>query len=119
MKKYQINPFQLVSLSKATIDFFRDMNQSIKYNDESQAEATQMHFVADLLKDLVNTAYPIETEPAKTKQPNNNFVTESEKKKVKKLAYKKFIDLMERGNFPKMLIPTFEEWEKGVEIIEY
>lgn len=119
MKNNYINPFSIVNVVELTADIFRRMNKEITYSPNKGEKATQMHYVADLLKDLVDTAYPIETEPAKTKQPNNNFVTESEKKKVKKLAYKKFIDLMERGNFPKMLIPTFEEWEKGVEIIEY
>lgn len=58
MKNYQISPGQLVMLSRMTVDFFREINQEIKYSNESPQKAIQMHYVADLLKQLVDTAYP-------------------------------------------------------------
>lgn len=58
MKNYQISSGQIPHLVRLTADLFREMNNEI--NIGPQAKTNQMHFVADLLKDLVDTAYPIE-----------------------------------------------------------
>lgn len=60
MKNYQISPGQIPHLVRLTADLFREMNNEI--NIGPQAKTNQMHFVADLLKDLVDTAYPMEEE---------------------------------------------------------
>lgn len=110
MKNYQISPGQIPHLVRLTADLFREMNKEI----DPVLRPGNMHFVADLLKDLVDTAYPIENEPAKSKQPDNSSTTENENKKIKELAYRYFVDLMRLRSVPKHLIVTFEEWERGL-----
>ena len=64
MKKYQVRPGQIPHLVRLTADLFRKMNEETKSPNHNPSnlrdEVTQMHFVAELLKDLVETAYPIE-----------------------------------------------------------
>ncbi|MDR7856023.1 hypothetical protein [Tissierella sp.] len=59
MKKYQISPGQIPHLVRLTADLFNTMNKEVAYSPNKGEKATQMHFVVDLLKDLVDTAYPV------------------------------------------------------------
>jgi len=52
-----INPDRLTYIVKIAATLFDHTNKTINPNPNKISE---MHFVADLLKDLVNTAYPIE-----------------------------------------------------------
>ena len=61
MKNYRISPINIANTVELTADIFRQMNKKIGYNPNGREKATQMHFVADLLKDLVETAYPMAT----------------------------------------------------------
>ncbi|OZV12288.1 hypothetical protein CIW83_09315 [Tissierella sp. P1] len=65
MKNYQINPVNIASLVELTANLFKTMDKGIPYCPNRNEKATQMHFVADLLKDLVNTAYPRQESPKK------------------------------------------------------
>ena len=56
MKNQKINPGQIPFLVRLTADLFREMNHEI----DSVLRPAHMHFIADLLKDLVDTAYPME-----------------------------------------------------------
>lgn len=58
MKNYQISSGQIPHLVRVTADLLRTMNQDIQGPQVDKSK--YMHFVADLLKDLVETAYPIE-----------------------------------------------------------
>ena len=64
MGKNGISPGQIPHLVRLTADLFREMNKEIKSPNDNPAnkleENKEMHFVADLLKDLVDTAYPEE-----------------------------------------------------------
>ena len=64
MGKNGISPGQIPHLVRLTADLFREMNKEIKSPNDNPAnkleENKEMHFVADLLKDLVDTAYPKE-----------------------------------------------------------
>lgn len=58
MKTYQISPGQIPHLVRLTADLFREMNNETTV--ATRCKPNEMHFVADLLKDLVDTAYPME-----------------------------------------------------------
>lgn len=64
MKNYQISPGQIPHLVRLTADLFREMREETKSPNNNPInkleEKNQMHFVADLLKDLVDTAYPMQ-----------------------------------------------------------
>lgn len=64
MKNNQISPSQIPHLVRLTADLFREMREETKAPNMNpilqRDEHEHMHFVADLLKDLVDTAYPIE-----------------------------------------------------------
>lgn len=66
MGKNGISPGQIPHLVRLTADLFREMNKEIKSPNDNSAnkleENKEMHFVADLLSDLVDIAYP-EEEP--------------------------------------------------------
>lgn len=65
MKNYQISSGQIPHLVRVTADLFKTMNQEIEGPIVDKSK--YIHFVADLLKDLVDTAYPME---------NNNIENE-------------------------------------------
>lgn len=55
MNNKKISPGQIPHLVRLTADLFREMNEEI----DPVLRPNQMHFVADLLKDIVDMAYPI------------------------------------------------------------
>lgn len=95
MKKGYINSVNIVNVVELTADLFRQMNKEITYSPNKGEKASEMHFVADLLKDLVDTAYP-----AKENSPVENIVTE-----------KTYMDFMKSIGVPEYLIPGYEEWK--------
>lgn len=64
MKNQKINPGQIPHLVRLAADLFREMREETKSPNcnptNLRDESTQMHFIADLLKDLVDTAYPMQ-----------------------------------------------------------
>lgn len=62
MKNYKISSGQIPFLVRLAADLFREMNHEI---DKSPQKAIHMHYVADLIKSFVDTAYPIKNEDAK------------------------------------------------------
>ena len=64
MKNYQISPGQIPHLVRLTADLFRKMREEVKSPNHNPSnlrdESTKMHYVVDLLKNLVDTAYPLE-----------------------------------------------------------
>lgn len=77
MKNYQIGPVQMPHLVRLTADLFRNINEEIDY---SPVKAKHMHFVADLLKELVDTAYPIKEEKSPRPYIINIPITKNSKK---------------------------------------
>lgn len=77
MKDYQISPGQIPHLLRTVADVFRNMMEEVKSpNNLSinlKKESDHMHFMADLLKDLVETAYPIEESKDKY-NPSNDVI---------------------------------------------
>ncbi len=66
MKNYKISSGQIPHLVRLTADLFRKMNQGIANPVKGNERTIQMHFMTDLLKEIVDTAYPIEEkEPVK------------------------------------------------------
>lgn len=60
MKKYNINPHKIADLVNLAANLYTFANDEVGYSPQRGEKATQMHFVADLLKNLVEMAYPIE-----------------------------------------------------------
>ena len=56
MKK-TIGTYQMPGLVELTANLLRTLN---KNTSNASSKSAEMHFVADLLKDLVDTAYPME-----------------------------------------------------------
>lgn len=77
MKNNQISPSQIPHLVRLTADLFREMREETKAPNMNpmlqRDEHNHMHFVADLLKDLVETAYPIEESKDKY-NPSNDAI---------------------------------------------
>ncbi len=91
MKNYQISSGQIPHLVRLTADLFREMREETKSPNNNPInkleEKNQMHFVADLLKDLVDTAYPME---------NNNIEDEIDIGNLIKVAeFQSFDEMME------------------------
>lgn len=63
MGKNGISPGQIPHLVRLTADLFREMREGTKSPNNNPInkleERNQMHFVVDLLKDLVDIGYPI------------------------------------------------------------
>lgn len=89
MKNYQISPGQIPHLVRLTADLFREMREETKSPNNNPInkleEKNQMHFVADLLKDLVDTAYPIKEETIKSIKIEDEIIKELDKE-FEKLA---------------------------------
>lgn len=60
LKNYQIHSVDIANIVELTAGLFRTMNKEIPYRPNRNDKANQMHFVVDLLKELVDTAYPVE-----------------------------------------------------------
>lgn len=87
MKNYKINAVLMPHLVRLVADLFKDMDKEIPYSQNRNEKANQMHFVADLLKDLVDTAYPME---------NNNIENEIDIGNLIKVAeFQSFDEMME------------------------
>lgn len=75
MNNKKISPGQIPHLVRLTADLFRNMREEIKSPNDNPAnlrdESTHMHFVADLLSDLVGIAYP-EKESNSKHNPSND-----------------------------------------------
>lgn len=95
MKNYKISSGQIPHLVRVAADLFRTMNDEIKYSPD---KSTQMHFVADLLKDLVDTAYPTEEKRRGTT--------------LDKQVYEEFRESMLENGLSVFLIPAFEDWRR-------
>ncbi|MGJ0847467.1 hypothetical protein ACR77J_12320 [Tissierella praeacuta] len=87
MKNYQISSGQIPHLVRLTADLFREMNQEVTGIGATRYVPSHMHFMADLLKDLVETAYPME---------NNNIENEIDIGNLIKVAeFQSFDEMME------------------------
>lgn len=60
MFKHNIDPSQIPFLVRLTADLFRTASKEVTDLGASKYTAKNMHFIADMFKDLVNTAYPID-----------------------------------------------------------
>lgn len=74
MKNYQISSGQIPHLVRLTADLFREMNEEI----DPVLRPGHMHFVADLLKDLVDTAYPIKDNNTEAEIDMRNLIKVAE-----------------------------------------
>lgn len=81
----KINPGQIPFLVRLTADLFREMNQEI----DPVLRPGHMHFVAGLLKDLVDTAYPMEEK----QNTEDDFV--DIKNLIKVAEFQSFDEMME------------------------
>lgn len=101
MENNKINSVQIPYLVRLTADLFREMDRGVKGIGTSRYTPQHMHFVADLLKDLVDTAYPEEEETMTANGPS-----ETEKEMMKELD-KEFEKLAEiaRHIVPPTLYP--------------
>lgn len=61
MFKHNIDPSQIPFLVRLTADLFRTASKEVTDLGASKYTAKNMHFIADMFKDLVNTAYPIDS----------------------------------------------------------
>lgn len=61
MFKHNIDPSQIPFLVRLTADLFRTASKEVTDLGASKYTAKNMHFIADMFKDLVNTAYPLAT----------------------------------------------------------
>ena len=91
MENKKISPRQIPFLVRLTADLFRNMREKTKSPNNNpinlRDEAIQMHFVTDLLKDLVDTAYPTE---------DNNIENEIDIRNLIKVAeFQSFDEMME------------------------
>ncbi|TCU72908.1 hypothetical protein EV204_105244 [Tissierella praeacuta] len=106
MKNYQISSGQIPHLVRLTADLFREMSEEI----DPVLRPRHMHFVADLLKELVDTAYPIK-EKSENRTIDNQTITDEE---VNKSLYDAYLALAKIIGLPKRSILSFEELKKSL-----
>ena len=109
VKSYQISSVQIPYLVRLSADLFREMNDEIKSIGASQYTPHYMHYVADLIKDYVDTAYPIENQSIQAEKEYPEDVLQN--------AYKETVYILKQLNVSDYLIPTFEQWKKQVKSI--
>lgn len=80
----KINPNRIGNLSIIATTLYEHANNAVNLNPN---KAVEMHYVIDLLKDLVDTAYPME---------NNNIENEIDIRNLIKVAeFQSFDEMME------------------------
>lgn len=85
MKNYQINSIQLVDLVALANSIFQFSNNNINHVD-FKSKAKHMHYVADLFKNLVSTAYPLKEEKSPRSYKIHIPVDEHEKAMAEEMA---------------------------------
>lgn len=85
---------KIIALTKLAVEFFEIMNIRQNPAARSEVKAENMHFVANMLLDLVEIAYPLET------NEQDDFK-----------AYKNFVNFLREDNCPRIKIPTYEQWQ--------
>lgn len=92
MKEYQVRANQIPDLVTLAAALFRKMNEETKSPNHNPSnlrdEATKMHFVADLLKDLVGVTYPV-------KESNMENAEIDIKNLIKVAEFQSFDEMME------------------------
>lgn len=78
-------PSQIPFLVRLTADLFRTASKEVTDLGASRYTAKNMHFIADMFKDLVNTAYPIKEETIKSIKIEDEIIKELDKE-FEKLA---------------------------------
>ncbi|SCG82681.1 hypothetical protein DW1_1108 [Proteiniborus sp. DW1] len=89
----EINPNRLPIIAKIAIVLFEHANNTIKSNPNKTVE---MHFVADMFKKLVNTAFPL-----------NDSSHENELRE----EYQNFINWSIANNVADELIPSYKDFK--------
>lgn len=74
MKKYNLMVNQIPHLVELTADLFKTLNNEMQPVLPPAYKPDGMHFIADLLKDLVNTAYPMKKEPKEKYNRQNDDI---------------------------------------------